>query len=412
MFLESLELEISNPCNEHCVHCYRLCDKTKKGFLSAKDVENILDQVSSFRSEILNTTITGGESLLNNEWREILNVIQRKKCRFSLFTNGSLLTQDDADFLTQFIDKGLKEVQLSLYALEPEIHDSITGLKGSCEKTKKAIEMLHARNIPVFVSCPAMQQNKNVLPNVMRWADKNGIGSCADLMIFGSSDYSGKNLSQRLSFEDLDSFFDKTMEDDGALSYVWGRDRGKPNLSNILFYGGAARNLCISGDGSIYPMIGWYECLGNIYENNLKEIFFSAPPLQKCRKIKVADFVECTDCNAIGYCSLCPIPHLNANKGELMKLDKQHCNYIHKVKELAGKRNYLLERKSEMKAKVKEELYQFLKTEGGLVINNQIVLWFTQKKSKCNYSFSLEEILKELSSEKKIICDEKGAKAL
>lgn len=23
--LTNIELEISNPCNEHCVHCYRLC---------------------------------------------------------------------------------------------------------------------------------------------------------------------------------------------------------------------------------------------------------------------------------------------------------------------------------------------------------------------------------------------------
>lgn len=43
MFL--VELEISNPCNEHCVHCYRVCSSTKKGFLSARQVKSVLNGV-------------------------------------------------------------------------------------------------------------------------------------------------------------------------------------------------------------------------------------------------------------------------------------------------------------------------------------------------------------------------------
>lgn len=41
-----LELEISNPCNERCIHCYHTCGCTACGFLSQQDVEHILEEAS------------------------------------------------------------------------------------------------------------------------------------------------------------------------------------------------------------------------------------------------------------------------------------------------------------------------------------------------------------------------------
>lgn len=213
MFL--VELEISNPCNEHCVHCYRVCSSTKKGFLSARQVKSVLNQAKKIGAE--NVTITGGEALLNPEWREIVEIADDLDYQTLLFTNGSLLNEKDMDFLSSV--KNLKEVQISLYSMEESVHDSITGLKGSCEKTKNAIKLLRERKIPLFVSCPVMKENKSAVFDVMRWCDDNNIPSCADVFIFGLSDYSKSNLSHRLSWKELEDFFEETMKDNGRLSY-------------------------------------------------------------------------------------------------------------------------------------------------------------------------------------------------
>jgi len=147
--MSQIELEISNPCNEKCVHCYRHCLNTQKGFLSVEQAKSALEQAKNLGAK--SVTITGGEALLNPNWKEIIKIADELEFRESFFTNGTLLKEEDADFLLTV--KNLKEVQFSLYALDEDIHDSITRLKGSCIKTKNAIQFLHSKNIPIFVSC-------------------------------------------------------------------------------------------------------------------------------------------------------------------------------------------------------------------------------------------------------------------
>ena len=113
--MTNLELEISNPCNERCVHCYRTCGHTVHGFLSQQYVVHILEEVSPLmsakRKEIL---ITGGEILLNPEWQKIVATCVQKGFYVTLFTNGTLLDERAANFLAQFTRAQLKEVQFSL----------------------------------------------------------------------------------------------------------------------------------------------------------------------------------------------------------------------------------------------------------------------------------------------------------
>lgn len=304
-------------------------------------MRSILEQAKELGAK--KVTVTGGESLLNPEWRQICKETELFGFRLSLFTNGSLMTKSDADFISTL--KNLKEVQISLYSLENEVHDKITRLEGSCEKTKNAIRMLCERNISVFISCPAMKENKKSFPMLMRKMDEKNIPSCVDLMIFGSSDYKGENLNHQLTEKDLEDFFPIAMENKGALSYIFGKSYQK-NLDETYFYGGAISNLCVSGDGKIYPMIGWYEPLGNIEKDSIKDVFENNSLLRKVRSIKASDIQECVKCEASDFCTFCPNPHLNANLGELYKLDKTYCDYVHLLKKFAERRDEILKKEN------------------------------------------------------------------
>jgi radical SAM protein with 4Fe4S-binding SPASM domain len=338
--MHNISLEISNPCNEHCIHCYRICKDTKLGFLSAIQTQSVLEQAKALGA--VATTITGGESLLNPEWKEIVRIADELGFCISFFSNGSLMKESDADFLATV--KNLKEVQLSLYALEKSIHDSITNLKGSCKGTKNAIYLLRERNVPIFVSCPVIKENKTAVLDVMRWCDNEGIPSCADIFIFGDSAYTGKNLVHRLSWGDLQDFFEETMKDDGKLSYVWGNGHGDRDLTKIEFYGGAVHSLCVSGDGTIFPEIGWYEPLGNIATDTLKDIFENHPLLKELRKIYAADIEECRECKCADFCDFCFTTHITANHGELRKIDSEYCKFVEFRKQKAYERDKQLKR--------------------------------------------------------------------
>lgn len=337
--MTQLELEISNPCNEHCIHCYRHCLNSKKGFLTINQTKTVLSQAKELgASEVI---ISGGEALLNPYWKEILALADDMQFQISLLSNGVLLDESGADFLANL--KNLKEVQFSLYSLDESIHDSITRLNGSCLKTKQAITLLQQRNLPIFISIPAMQCNKNSFYEVMLWADKNNIKSCSDLFIFGTSDYKQSNLSQRLTTQDLKDFFEITMKNNGSLSYVWGTSYGQRELDNIHFYDGITSQICVSGNGAIYPSIGWYKTLGNIDTDSLCDVFYNNSLFNEIRRIKASHFKECINCENVDFCDFfCPFHHLTANNGELYKVDKDYCEFVKLRKIFANQRDNIL----------------------------------------------------------------------
>lgn len=338
--LKNLDLEISNPCNERCIHCYRTCEHTKRGFLSVEEVKKIFGAIRFIRDEKINVLLTGGETLLNRDWRKIFVYSMEQNARVSLFTNGTLMSDDDVQFLAKFKDSPyFKEVQVSLYSLQPEIHDAITGLNGSCEKTLKTIHALKSAGIRFFVSSPVMKNNMRTIPDVMRYMDNNDICGGVNLFIFPNSDYEGKNIGHRLSVENLEAFYAETAKNNFELGYVWGFNRQREHILESLFYEYAAMGLLISGDGNIYPMIGWYEKLGNIRKDSIENIFLNNPLLKICRQIKIGDFKECRECDDVGYCSFCPTSHLTANKGQLGKLNRDYCNYVHLIRQMAERRD-------------------------------------------------------------------------
>ena len=48
--LKTLDFEVSNPCNEKCIHCYRHCFNKEKGFMTCKDIEYVLKETEDFIS--------------------------------------------------------------------------------------------------------------------------------------------------------------------------------------------------------------------------------------------------------------------------------------------------------------------------------------------------------------------------
>ena len=83
------------------------------------------------------------------------------------------------------------------------MHDSITHLEGSLEKTKNAVIKLVSAGIPVQISCPIMKQNKNSFQDVIQWGKKHNIAVAMEPIIFASYDHTGDNLANRISLEDL-----------------------------------------------------------------------------------------------------------------------------------------------------------------------------------------------------------------
>ena len=143
--LSRVHLEVSAPCNERCVHCY-FPDNYRKGLMPRELFLRILEQCKE--CNVLSITISGGEPMLNPDLLFFIKECRENNFSINLLTNLTFLSNE---MLQEFVKTPLLSVQTSLYSMNADVHDSITSVKGSFEKTKKAIETLYQHDIPMVV---------------------------------------------------------------------------------------------------------------------------------------------------------------------------------------------------------------------------------------------------------------------
>lgn len=158
--LSRVHIDVSSRCNENCVHCY-IPNNKKCSIMQDEMFYKVLRQCKEMN--VLNLTISGGEPMLNPQLKDFLLECQQQNFSVNLLSNLTLLSDELLEIIVNY---PLLSIQTSLYAMNPQVHDSITGHKGSFVKTKSAIEKLHELDIPLQINCPIMKQNRNYYKEV------------------------------------------------------------------------------------------------------------------------------------------------------------------------------------------------------------------------------------------------------
>lgn len=305
--LTRVHIDVSSRCNENCVHCY--IPKSKKCSIMTDEMfDYVLEQCKEMK--VLNLTISGGEPMLNSSLNNFLLKCRQNNFSVNLLSNLTLLTHDLLDTIEH---SPLLSVQTSLYAMEADVHDSITHQIGSFQKTLQAIKKLHEKNIPLQINCPIMKQNRMYYKEVLQFARSLNIEADSDYSLFGCYDFTKSNLSCRLSTSEV---ADIIKED---LSYPQNRERLEDSISskqtgiNDAICPVCKNSLCISNLGNVYPCEGWQSMtLGNLTDSTLRDIWESTPLTNLLRNLRYADSRECRECQDRKFCNTCLI--MNANE--------------------------------------------------------------------------------------------------
>lgn len=320
--LQRIHIDISGFCNEHCIHCY-IPSKCKSGLMSKEMFMDILAQCVN--SNILNITISGGEPMMNPHLPFFIEKCREHNLSINILSNLTLLT---SSLLQEFVNTPLLSVQTSLYSMDPNVHDSITNVKGSFIKTKHAIELLHLNNIPMQINCPIMKQNIDTYNDVVKWARSMNIEASGDYMLFGSYDCSKSNLKCRLSIDLLKKIISSaSIKDKSMIS------NEENNIEDTKICPVCANSICISHTGDYYPCEGWQNLiLGNIKVCTINEVWNSSPLVTELRNITYKSFPKCLSCADRNYCSICLIRNANeSNNGDCRDINPYFCQ-IAKVK--------------------------------------------------------------------------------
>ena len=300
--LQSIIVEITQKCNERCVHCY-IPHENKNLIMPDNDFYNIVDMCTDMGT-IVNFRITGGECMSHPSFKSFIKYVKENGFSLTLLTNLTLLDDEIIDILKSGL---LSQVQVSLFSVISEIHDRITTISGSLEKTLKNIEKLKKAGIPVSIATQAMEINKDSIEGLYAYSKAHGIDLRCDWTIIAKEDRNKENLSNRIC--DLSNYNDICKV---KLRYIDGyKDELKEELSkspkpeNSHLCNAGANGLYIDTNLNVHPCPGWDLSVGNLKRESLSDIWHKSKILQKVRDVVLKDFPKCAKCNIRNLCSIC-----------------------------------------------------------------------------------------------------------
>lgn len=145
-----IQLQYNYKCNFKCKHCAieRFRDNTRKS-MDIPTVKRIADQAHEMG--IVSICISGGEPLIFKDLKEVVDAIGPDRFNISMDTNGWLLSEEKVKWL---VDIGVDRIHLSMDGLEAN-HAEFRGVKGSWEKSVKALEYCKKHGLGVVINIVA-----------------------------------------------------------------------------------------------------------------------------------------------------------------------------------------------------------------------------------------------------------------
>ncbi len=322
-WLSSLHIEITGKCNERCVHCY-IPHENKIHSMPPTLFQRILKQCIDLN--LLHISISGGEPMLHGHFISFLKACRENNFSVNVLSNLTLLTDE---IVLEMKRNPLLSVQTSLYAVDPTIHDSITCMPGSCERTKASILKLLENDIPVQISCPIMKQNLGYYEGVLHWGHDHNINVNSDYVIIARYDHSDLNLSCRLSIEDIEQIMEKeALSNPELITKIKSDAEAKKSVStNDPICSVCSSSLCVSETGNVYPCAGWQDySIGNANELSLQEIWSNSPKVKYLRELRHKDLAACEHCSDKLYCTPCLVRNANeSSSGDPCEVNKFFC---------------------------------------------------------------------------------------
>ena len=259
-YINSLYIELSYKCNLKCKHCYNHKNMNEY-VISFKQAKKAIDE--AYDLGISTVTLTGGEPTINEDFLKIAKYIRSRYLELHINTNGQVL-YDDEKLFKELVDIYPSCIKLSLYSMDSNVHDYITGVEGSWKKTINVIEKLNKCGIFTTIATPVLSYNKNCYKEVKEYADKNGIWSGGNCVFINNPE--NNNLSAKLDYKDLEQFYIDKLENPKNIT--------KKNFekNDIAICEAGYERVCVNPKFEVTPCVAVDYVLGNLNLTTLNEI--------------------------------------------------------------------------------------------------------------------------------------------
>ncbi len=295
----SVQLDLTYRCNERCVHCY--LDHDDHGEMTTAEIKCLLDEMAEAGVFIL--TLSGGEIFLRKDFFELLEHARGLMFCIKLKTNALLIRERDA---ARIRDLGVESVQISIYSHRPEVHDAITLVPGSLQRSLDAIRFLKAQGLRVVMANVLMVQNMQDYSGVRALAAEMDVECTLDPTITPMMDGERSVLSLGVGQEGLRQVFrDASLVGDVDAFCAISTDPDEDALENLPCSAGHT-SCYVSPYGDVYPCVQFPLPTGNVRSQRFLDIWRHSDQMNDVRSIRLKDLTTCSSCTHVAGCSRCP----------------------------------------------------------------------------------------------------------
>jgi radical SAM protein with 4Fe4S-binding SPASM domain len=306
--------DYTRACNLNCEHCYENATREQApDELTTEEAKQAVDKLE--KAGVVAVAFSGGEPLMRKDIFEVAGYAKSKGFFVSIATNGMLITREVARKMKQIFDYA----EISLDGFE-EVHDRFRGVHGAWRRTCEGIKNCVEVGIDTCLALTATKYNLEEIPKLTDFAEKE-LG-LKRVIVFNyvpvgrGKEIAEQDLSPQEREELLKFLYTRMMgtgcnlicystapqysvislqfasskgegvvsthfTSEGMMQTLRGRTR---SLADFLGGCGAGRLYCgLEPNGDITPCVFMPIKIGNIREDDLREIWDSSEVLWKLR---------------------------------------------------------------------------------------------------------------------------------
>ncbi len=314
-----VSIEVTRRCPLECLHCY---NNLPMGDVEARQRELTKEEHFKMLDELVEMgcfwiLYTGGEIFARKDFLEIYTYAKKKGFLITLFTNGTIINEQIADYLVEWPPFA---IEITLYGRTRETYEALTAVPGSYDRCLRGIRLLKERGLPLKLKTVPTSVNKHEILSMKQFAEEElGLEFKFDSQINPRIDCSQSPLAVRLTPEEvvaLDMSDPKAAEEYRRLAKK--DSANPPNLAQsdtVYFCGGGLNSFAINAYGEVgICVISQQETFG-IREAGVRRVWDES--LLQLRNRKRTRLTKCAQCRIQSLCGMCP-----AN-GELENGDRE-----------------------------------------------------------------------------------------
>ena len=314
-----VSIEVTRRCPLECLHCYNNLPmgdtEAKRRELTKEEHFRVLDELVEMGCFWI--LYTGGEIFARKDFLEIYTYAKQKGFLITLFTNGTIMTEEIADHLAEWPPFA---IEITLYGRTRETYEALTAIPGSYDRCLRGINLLKERNLPLKLKTVATSVNKHEVLAMRQFVEEElGLDFKMDGQINPRIDCSQSPLAVRLTPEELvalDMSIPKGMSEYRRLAKHELESPATPERVDTVYYcGGGMNSFAINAYGEIGICVISQQETFDVRRRGVQAVWEDS--LLTLRSRKRTRHTKCVECKIQSLCGMCP-----AN-GEMENGDKE-----------------------------------------------------------------------------------------